>query len=80
VKVEDGQVTISGETSEKSETENGTTGMSSSFERSFPVPENVDAKKFQIEPSDRKVIVKFPKVANSGRPHPNTDAGSTDSI
>jgi HSP20 family molecular chaperone IbpA len=61
VKVANGQINISGKTEKKNE---GTgTFMSSMFQRSFPVPPNVDPNKVQMENEKDKLTVKFPKIA-----------------
>lgn len=61
VNVQNGQVTIKGEIEKKSEGSGSASLYSSSFVRSFPAPEGVDAQKFQIEQQDKKVVIKFPK-------------------
>jgi len=61
VKLEDGQVSISGRLEMNNEGTGGGAVMSSSFHRSFPVPENVIAEKFEIEQNGGKILIKFPK-------------------
>lgn len=65
VKVENGQVNISGKFDKKNENEDSAGFMSSSFQRSFPVPENTDADKFQIESKGDVITLKFPKRATT---------------
>lgn len=62
VKVENGQLTISGQVEKKSEEGNSGSYFKSSFQRSFPVPSNVDSGKFQLEQGKEKLVVKFPKI------------------
>jgi HSP20 family molecular chaperone IbpA len=62
VKVEDRQVSISGEIEKKSDENNGAVLFRSDFHRSFPAPDEVDAGKMQIEQADGKLVVKFPKT------------------
>ncbi len=61
VKVEDGQISVSGRLEMKTETSGGGSVVSSSFHRSFPVPDNVIAEKFEIEQEGGKIVIKFPK-------------------
>jgi HSP20 family molecular chaperone IbpA len=63
VKVANGQINISGKTETKNENGNTGTYMSSMFQRSFPVPPNVDSNKVQMENEKDKLTVKFPKTA-----------------
>ncbi len=61
-KVEKGYLTVKG-TLEKKESEDGMEKtMQSHFERTFPIPENVDAQKMEVTSENHKVILKFPKV------------------
>lgn len=62
VKVENGQLSISGQVEKKTQEGDSGTFLSSSFHRSFPVPPSVDTNKVQMEQKDGKIIVKFPKV------------------
>lgn len=62
VKVENGQISISGQTEKKSQENGDAAFFSSSFHRSFPEPPDVDAKKVQMESSQDKLTLKFPKV------------------
>jgi len=65
-KIVDGQISISGQAENKSE-ENGTgTYFSSSFQRSFPVPPDVDGKRVQVEQDKDRVTLKFPRVSTTG--------------
>jgi HSP20 family molecular chaperone IbpA len=61
VKVEDGQVAILGKLEMNSGGGSGGAAMSSSFHRSFPVPENVIGEKFEIEQEGSKIVIRFPK-------------------
>jgi HSP20 family molecular chaperone IbpA len=61
VQVSQGQVTISGKTEKKTEEKGSATYFSSSFHRSFPVPPGVDAEHLQVEPSQDRFVIKFPK-------------------
>lgn len=63
-KVEGGQLTITGETSKKSGGEEGgffQAEMRSTFQRSFPLPPNVDEQKMEMSSEKDKVILRFPK-------------------
>lgn len=62
VRVENGQISLSGQI-EKKTIENGSeTFFSSSFHRTFPAPMEVDAKRVQIDSSEDKLTLKFPKT------------------
>jgi len=61
IKVGDGQITISGRQEKQSEEGNSSNFMSSTFQRSFPVPPNVDGNKVKIEQEKDKLVLKFPK-------------------
>lgn len=61
VKVENGQVNVSGQFERKDE--GGGAAITSSFQRTFPVPENTDADKFQVENKGDVITLKFPKRA-----------------
>lgn len=66
IRVEDGQITVSGtvrnESNDESEGTASSFFSSSTFHRSFPVPPNVDSGKVQMEQQGDKIVVKFPKV------------------
>jgi HSP20 family molecular chaperone IbpA len=62
VKVENGQIEISGQIEKKSQDENAGSFFSSSFHRSFPTPPDVDPNKVQMEQEKDKLVVKFPKM------------------
>ena len=62
VDVKDGQVTIRGEIEKKDEKSDSASHYSSTFMRSFPAPENVEAEKFHIEQDPQRIVIKFPKV------------------
>lgn len=65
-KIADGQISISGQVENKSE-DNGTgTYFSSSFQRSFPVPPDVDGKRVLVEQDKDRVTLKFPRVSTTG--------------
>ena len=66
IRVEEGQIKISGTIEKKSE-DNGKNGSSrqfssSTFHRSFPVPHGVDSTKAEMEHDGDKIIIKLPKV------------------
>lgn len=67
-KVEQGYVTISGTTEKKSGSDGKDDSYSaqsvfkSSFNRTFPLPEDVDQNKMQMVTEKNKVILKFPKI------------------
>jgi HSP20 family molecular chaperone IbpA len=63
VKVENGQLSISGQVEKKSEEAGSGSYFVSSFHRSFPVPPDVESSKVQIDQEKDKLVVKFPKVA-----------------
>jgi HSP20 family molecular chaperone IbpA len=65
VKVVDGQISISGRIEKKAEENNSSSYFSSSFHRSFPVPSEVDAGKFQIEQGEDHLTLKFPRFAGA---------------
>lgn len=58
VDVKEGQVFISG----SAEATTKDSFLESTFQRSFPVPPNVDANKLNMEQLNDKIIVKFPKL------------------
>lgn len=58
VRVENNMVIIEG--NETKEAFGAT--MSTSFHRAFPVPADVDADKVQMDYTDKKLIIKFPKI------------------
>lgn len=60
-KIAEGQISISGQLKKKSEDGDGGTFFSSSFQRSFPVPPDVDAKRVQIEQDQDRLTLKFPR-------------------
>ena len=62
VKVENGQIDISGTIENKTHDENQESHFSSSFHRSFPAPANVDSAKVQMEQEKDKLMIKFPKI------------------
>lgn len=62
-KVENGQLTISGETRKRSGDEDSffRTEMQSTFQRSFPLPPGVIEEKMEISSEKDKVVLRFPK-------------------
>ncbi|MCR4312874.1 MAG: Hsp20 family protein, partial [Candidatus Roizmanbacteria bacterium] len=66
IKVEDGQIKISGTVEKRSDDKGKNTNSSkfysSTFHRSFPVPYGVDSDRVQMEQDDDKIIIKLPKV------------------
>jgi HSP20 family molecular chaperone IbpA len=69
-KVEDGYMTITGTTEKKNVTteqqqDDGISARSiykSTFNRTFPLPEDVDPNKMQMTAEKDKIILKFPKI------------------
>ena len=68
-KVENGYITITGTTEKKvgSEKKEGDVSSEksiykSTFNRSFPLPQNVDERKMQMISERDKIILKFPKI------------------
>lgn len=66
IRVQDGQITISGtiekKTSSQNNQKNSSRFYSSTFHRSFPVPHGVDDTKAQMEQNGEKIIIKLPKI------------------
>lgn len=66
IRVEDGQIKISGTIEKKSENkgknESSRHFSSSTFHRSFPVPYGVDSTRVEMEHDGDKIIIKLPKV------------------
>jgi len=66
IRVQDGQITISGTIEKKSSNEDDKGGStqfySSTFHRSFPVPYGVDDTKAQMEQKGEKIVIKLPKI------------------
>jgi HSP20 family molecular chaperone IbpA len=65
LKIEDGQISISGRVETKSESNGNGIYSSSSFQQSFPIPPDVDEKGIQVEQGEDLVTLKFPKLAAS---------------
>ncbi len=67
IKVEDGLVTISGQTKNQSDAQNDVHNSffssSSSFSQSFSLPDYIDAEKVQIQNSKNKITLTFPKIS-----------------
>ncbi len=66
IRVEDGQIKISGTVEKRSDDKGKNTNSSkfyrSTFHRSFPVPYGVDSDRVQMEQDGEKIIIKLPKV------------------
>lgn len=67
VNVSNGMIRISGKTEvSQRDARSGVFNQSvSSFERSFPVPENVDEQSLQIQQEKNKLILRFTKVGSA---------------
>lgn len=59
--VTDGYVTITGTSENKDGDEFAQNISRSTFNRTFPLPSNVDGENFQMQTENEKVILKFPK-------------------
>lgn len=59
--VENGYVTITGETRSAGEGDSSVRSFTSRFQRTFPVPENVDPEKMEMVTEEGKLTLKFPK-------------------
>jgi HSP20 family molecular chaperone IbpA len=66
IKVEGGQIKITGtiekRSDDKGKNANSSRFYSSTFYRSFPAPHGVYGDKVQMEQEDEKIIIKFPKI------------------
>lgn len=66
IRVEGGQITVSGtvekKSSDKGNKRSSQQFFSSTFHRSFPVPYGVDETKAQMEQEGEKIIIKLPKI------------------
>jgi len=62
VKIENGQVDISGRLEENREDDGTSTRYSSSFRRSFPAPDGVDPSGAKVERQAGRLVLKFPKI------------------
>lgn len=60
-RVENGYLTIKGESKKQSGQDGFSATMQSSFQRSFPLPAGVDEKKMEMSSEKDKVILRFPK-------------------
>lgn len=62
--VENGQLTITGTIEKKNENESASAQsfFKSSFQRSFPLPDNVDQHKMEMTNENDKIVLKFPKL------------------
>lgn len=69
-KIENGYITISGSLEKKSQSsEEDSSAQSifkSTFNRTFPLPDQVDQDKMQMIPEKDKVVLKFPKMRSYG--------------
>lgn len=67
VNIEDGMVSISGEIKKTNQNNGqnswGSSSFISKFHKSFNVPFGVDESKVQIETSNNKLVIKFPKIS-----------------
>lgn len=61
VEVVDHNIVIQGQLESKNNDGNSSTYFSSSFHRSFPMPEGVDAQKFKMNQENDKIVIQFPK-------------------
>ena len=66
IRVQEGQITISGTIEKRSshddDKRNSSQFYSSTFHRSFPVPYGVDDTKAEMEQKGEKIIIKLPKI------------------
>lgn len=62
VEIVDGQIVIQGQLESKNEEGSSSTYFSSSFHRSFPIPDGVDAQKFKMNQENDKIVIQFPKT------------------
>jgi HSP20 family molecular chaperone IbpA len=62
LKIENGEVSLSGKTKKTVKNGDSESAFESTFHREFPVPDQVDEQKVQIDQAQDKLIVKFPKV------------------
>jgi HSP20 family molecular chaperone IbpA len=60
--IENGYVTISGNSEKESEISGTKTMTASQFSRTFPVPEGTDPDQMQVSQDKNKIILKFPKL------------------
>jgi HSP20 family protein len=61
VTIENGQLSISGKSEQKSDESGTGVYYSSQFHRTFPVPPNTDSDKVQVDSGKDKITLKFPK-------------------
>ncbi len=61
VTIENGQLSISGKSEQKSDDTGNGVYYSSQFHRTFPVPPETDSDKVQVESGKDKITLKFPK-------------------
>jgi HSP20 family molecular chaperone IbpA len=60
--VKDGQITISGTTEKKDNSESSQSLFKSTFQQTFPLPDNVDQHNMTMTTEKDKVVLKFPKL------------------
>lgn len=61
-RIENGYVNVSGSTQKKSQSDSEESVYQSTFNKTFPVPDNVDSGKMEMIPDHDKYILKFPKL------------------
>lgn len=62
IRVEEGQLEISGKIEKKTEAADGSSIMSTTFHRSFSVPDDVESDKVLVEQKKDSIVIKFPKT------------------
>jgi len=62
--IKEGQIIISGTVEKKNNNEPNSTQsfFKSSFQRSFPLPENIDQHKMEMTNEGNKIVLRFPKI------------------
>lgn len=65
VRVNERTVSVSGQAEHKEEADGLNRYSSSSFQRSFPVPENADPRTYKMERENGKIILKFSKTGKT---------------
>jgi HSP20 family molecular chaperone IbpA len=61
-RIDNGQVSVTGSVERKGADPFEESVFQSTFHKSFPVPENVDANKMEIDTDQNRYVLKFPKV------------------
>jgi HSP20 family molecular chaperone IbpA len=64
VSIENGQLTVSGRSEQKSDDSSQGAYYSSQFHRTLPVPPNTDPDKVRVENSKDKITLMFPKISH----------------